>query len=153
MNYEIIPYCGVEPFRFGDPEAFVEDHWGAPKSRSVRPFPPGTVELEYPGLALAFDESGRLTQIGFDKHFNGKLILNGIDLFEDDAALSKLLKLDSDSHLWVGFVMLMGLGVRLGGFHEVADEGRTVSMFERGRYDTKRSRLTAFVPDSSPPPR
>ena len=148
MNLEIIPHCGVEPFRFGVAEALVEDHLGAPKFRSKRSFPPGTIELEYPGLAFAFDANGRLTQIGFDKHFNGKLILNGIDLFEDDAALSKLLKLDSDSHLWVEFVMLLGLSVRLGGFHEVADEGRTVSIFERGRYDIKRPRFTAFVPDS-----
>jgi hypothetical protein len=147
MNLEIIPYCGVEPFRFGVAEALVEDHLGAPQFRSKRPFPPGTVELEYPGLSFGFDANGRLMHIGFDKHFNGKLSLNGIDLFKDDAALSKLLKLDSDSHLWVGFVMLMELGVSLGGFHEVADEGRTVSIFERGRYDTKRPRFTAYVPE------
>lgn len=146
MNLEIIPYCGAEPFLFGIPEALVEEQLGAPKFRSKRPFPPGTIELEYPGLAFAFDANGRLTQVGFDQHFNGKLILKGIDLFKDDAALSKLLKLDSDSHFWVGFVMLMGLGVRLGGFHAVADEGRTVSIFERGRYDTKRPRFTEMNP-------
>jgi len=149
MNLEVIPYGGVEPFRFGVTEELVGGCLGLPKFRSKRSFPPGTVELEYLGLAFAFDATGRLTQIGFDKHFKGQLILNGINLFEDDAALSKLLEIDSDSHLWVGFVMLMGLGSRLGGFHDVADEGRTVSIFERGRYDTKRPRFTAFVADSA----
>jgi hypothetical protein len=150
MNLEIVPHSGAEPFQFGVPEALVEAHLGPPKFRSKRPFPPGTVELEYPGLAFAFDSNGRLAQIGFDKHFEGKLSLNGVDLFEDADALRKLLELDGDSHLWVGFVMLMGLGVRLGGFHEAADEGRTVSVFERGRYDAKRPRFTAFAPDLPP---
>jgi hypothetical protein len=150
MNLEIVPHCGAEPFRFGVPEAVVETHLGPPKFRSKRPFPPGTIELEYPGLAFAFDSTGRLAQIGFDKHFHGQLILNGVDLFQDPDALRKLVKMDGDAHLWVGFVMLMGLGVRLGGFHEVADEGRTVSVFERARYDAKRPRFTPFNPDSSP---
>lgn len=90
-------------------------------------------------------------QMGFNTDFDGKVILKGIDLFGDPDALDKLLACDSDSHLWVGFVLLMGLGVRLGGFHEVEEGGRTVSIFERGRYDAKIPRFTLFRADSPPP--
>ncbi len=143
MNLEITPYVGASPLNFGITEADAIEILGVPSSRAKNSFPPGFV-LDYCGAALAFDTKGRLTQMGFDKHFCGALTYSNINLFQDDDALRKLLQLDHEVYLWVGFVMLMGLGIRLGGFHEPADEGRTVSIFERGRYDTKIARFQAF---------
>jgi hypothetical protein len=75
---------------------------------------------------------------------SGALIFEDIDVLRDSDALKFLTKRDGDPYLWVGFVMLLKLGLRLGGYHEKADEGRTISLFERGRYDGKNTRFTPF---------
>lgn len=148
MILEIEPYIGASPFIFGVPESVVTSLLGPPNYRTKPPHVPGSEEIDYPGLTFAFNRNGQLMQFGVHNDFQGKVTLKGIDLFKDPDALSKLLALDRDSHLWVGFVMLMGLGVSLGGFHEVEEAGRTVSIFERGRYDAKIPRFTPFGSDS-----
>lgn len=142
MNLEISPYAGVGPLEFGITELDLIQHLGNPAFRSKRPVPAGTVELEYPGVAAAFDITGRLFQVGFDENFEGVLSLDGTDLLNDEQAFDRLLELDGNPYLWVGFVMLMKLGIRLGGYHDLADEGKTVSVFATGRYDDKLSRFT-----------
>jgi hypothetical protein len=41
----------------------------------------------------------------------------------------------------------MKLGMRLEGFHAPSDGGLIVSLFERGRYDSKLSKFTPFRPE------
>lgn len=149
MILEIEPYVGAAPFIFGLPESFVESRLGPPLYRTKPPHVPGTEEIDYRGLSFAFNRNGKLMQMVFNDRFDGKVMFNGIDLLDDPDALGKLLALDGDAHLWVGFVMLMGLGMSLGGYHEFEEGGRTVSIFERGRYDAKIPRFTPFGHDSN----
>jgi len=173
LQLTIIPYGGAPPLAFGISSGATCALAGEPlqvNRRVLPPLPPGTratasdfrrdpfsiitganpayAEHHYPGISLAFDKTDRLCQIGFGKNFEGSLILEGIDVLKSPHALETLVKLDGKPYHSVGFVMLMNLGVRLGGYHETADEGRTVSLFERGRYDNSFARFQAFDPDS-----
>jgi hypothetical protein len=135
------PYVGAGPILFGmSPEA-AEHVLGQPLSKSSDSFGPPGEQIRFKDALLAFDTDGRLFQVGFDSEFSGTLLYEGIDILRDPRAMDFLIERDGNPYIWVGFIMLLKLGLRLGGYHEMADEGRTISMFARGRYDTKVARF------------
>lgn len=143
LNFE--PYLGAAPLRFGISISDACAILGEPNFVQVNTAGPEGRELAFDDMRLAFDAHDRLYQIGLDRSFNGTLLYNGIDILRDSDALKLLSEIDEKPHAWVGFIMLMKLGLKLGGYHEEADEGRTVSLFNRGRYDSKVSRFKPFV--------
>lgn len=145
MKLIIEPYRGAAPLSFGLSRAEAVSILGEPLSRSVSTFGVLGEELDFRGISLAFNKQDRVAQLGFDKHFSGSLLFEGMDVLRDPIALASLIERDGSPYEWVGFVMLLNLGIRLGGYHETADEGRTVSLFERGRYDSKVPRFHPFA--------
>ncbi|MCF7789057.1 MAG: hypothetical protein K9N47_23235 [Prosthecobacter sp.] len=143
LNFE--PYIGAPPLRFGITTKEASAILGEPGSVQINTAGPAGREFTFDEMRLAFDTNDHLYQIGFDKNFTGTLLYNGTDILRHSEALKLLSEIDGKPCVWVGFIMLMNLGLRLGGYHEEADEGRTVSIFNRGRYDSKISRLTPFV--------
>lgn len=144
MNLTFEPYIGAPPLSFGITIAEAIEILGEPESREVNTFGPKGQELTFDEMLLAFDVDERLYQIGFDESYTGNLFFEDIDLLRDPEALLKLAEVDGEPFISVGFVMLMSLGLRLGGYHENADEGRTVSIFNRGRYDSAVARFKPF---------
>jgi hypothetical protein len=144
MNLNFEPYIGVPPLTFGMTITDAINLLGSPKSKEVNTFGPKGQELAFEEVRLAFDAEERLYQIGFDKSYEGNLLFNNIDILRHPEALKTLLEADGEPFIWVGFVMLMKLGIRLGGYHENADGGRTISIFNRGRYDSKIPRFRPF---------
>jgi len=144
MTLKFEPYIGASPLNFGMSIIEAITILGEPRSRQTNTFGPEGQELTFNEMRLAFDADERLYQIGFDKSFLGSLLFDDIDILRHPDALKVLLQRDGDPYVWVGFVMLMKLGLRLGGYHVSADEGRTVSIFNRGRYDSKIPRFKPF---------
>ena len=142
MEFRIIPYVGAGELRFGmnvpEAEAFI----GKPKS-VFHTMKFAGESREYESTTLGFDINGRLVHIGFSEREKTRLFFEGVDIFGSSSALDDLIRLDKDPFIFVGFVFLMRFGLQLGGFHSEADEGKTVSMFEKGRYDLK---LPKFKP-------
>jgi hypothetical protein len=139
MTFEIKPYIGAGVLAFGISQSQAEAHLGKATWKIENEFPSGEL-LDYPGISLAFDLDGRLTQIGFDKHFSGVLQFEDVDVLRAPNAFEVLTARDGNPYVWVGFVMLLNLGMRLGGYDD-PDEGRTVSLFGKGRYDSKIGRF------------
>lgn len=144
MTLKFEPYIGASPLNFGMSIVEATAILGEPRSRQTNTFGPVGQELTFNEIRLAFDADERLYQIGFDKSFSGSLLFEDIDILHHPDALKVLLQRDREPYVWVGFVMLMNLGLRLGGYHASADEGRTVSIFNRGRYDSKIPRFKPF---------
>ncbi len=150
MTLSFMPYVGAAPLIFGITRDQAIEILGEPQLRMPNS-PLAGESLEYTGVSLAFDENGKLMQIGFDGHFPGTLLFEGVDVFKDQDAMKILVTRDGNPFLWVGFLMLLNLGVRLGGYHDEADEGKTVSLFMKGRYDSKIPRFAPYEPRKDSP--
>ncbi|WP_395752392.1 hypothetical protein [Prosthecobacter sp.] len=144
MHLIFEPYHGALPLKFGLTTPEASQILGIPRHRQATSYGPEGQEWVYDQFNLAFDTEDKLYQIGFDKSFSGELLFRGIEIMKGADALRRLADIDGEPFIWVGFIMLMNLGLRLGGYHESADEGRTVSLFKRGRYDAKIPRFKPF---------
>lgn len=144
MNLTFEPYVGVPPLTFGITLIEVINLLGEPSSKEINTFGPKGQELVFSDMRLAFDADEHLYQIGLDEGYSGSLLFEDIDILKHPEALKILSEIDGEPYLWVGFIMLMKLGLRLGGYHDSADGGRTISIFNRGRYDSKLPRFKPF---------
>jgi hypothetical protein len=142
MTFELQPYEGAGALRFGMSVFEAESFLGSPKSIFHTMTFAGE-SREYETATLGFNSLGQLVHIGFCERDPVQLVCKDVDVFGASAALQELARLDGKPFTFVGFVYLLELGLQLGGFHQSADEGKTVSMFERGRYDIK---LLKFKP-------
>jgi hypothetical protein len=146
MNFQIIPYQGIPPLMFGMQEAEVLEIFGQAEYRSRLIRDPFFRVLGYEGMTFGFDDQSGLSEVNLGEGFMGAVVFSGINVFSDRNALLKLIRLDGEPWEWVGFIMLMNLGISLGGYHTQADEGKTISIFKRGRYESRRHRFERFVP-------
>ena len=144
MTLSFEPYIGVPPLIFGMSMKEAVAILGEPQARQISTYGLAGQQLVYDEINLAFDTDERLFQIGFDRHYSGSLLFNDVDLLRHPDALKRLSEIDDKPYIWVGFILFMSLGIRLGGYHEQADEGRTISIFHRGRYDSKMPRFKSF---------
>lgn len=143
MNFELIPHKSIGPLHFGMTAAEVDSVLGKPVRISrVRHIQGESRTYEHVQVGLNAD--GKLNHIGIDYHFPGKVICAEIDLFQDADALSQLCRLDGDPFVWVGFVMLLNLGVSLAGFHTADDTGKAANFFPAGRYDEFKTDFQPF---------
>lgn len=157
-DFEIAPYEGAGQLKFGASREDVEGILAPPESfyRTDYPARMGLIPIfearyDSSNINLAYDLESKLNYICFTQHptpFQGAVTFRGINIFVDDNAFLRLLEHDPDPLEWVGFIFLMKLGMRLEGFHAPSDSGLIVSLFERGRYDSKLSKFTPYRPKS-----
>ncbi len=147
MEFQIIPYIGASRLLFGMTVAEAEACIGEAKSVFHTMRFAGE-SREYESTTLGFDMNGRLVHIGFSERDKVRLTFQDVDIFGSPSALDDLIRLDGEPFTFVGFIYLLRLGLQLGGFHKQADEGKTVSMFEKGRYDLKLTKFKPFNSDS-----
>jgi hypothetical protein len=158
-HFEIVPYEGAGQLKFGASRQDVENVLGPPGSFHRTDYPEKmglspVYEAQYDSsnINLAYDLDCKLNYICFSQHrtpFQGTVSFQGINIFVDDNAFLQLLEHDSEPFEWVGFIFLMKLGMRLEGFHTTSDSGLIVSLFERGRYDSKLTKFSPYVPPTS----
>jgi hypothetical protein len=152
--FEITPYEGAGSLKFGASRQEVENILGPPESFYRTDYPArmglsSVIEARYElsNINLAYNLDYKLSYIGFSQHrthLQGAVSFRGINIFDDVDAFHKLLEQDSEPFEWVGFIFLMKLGMRLAGFHSQSEGGLVVSLFERGRYDSKLPMFTSY---------
>lgn len=69
----------------------------------------------------------------------------GIDVFSDPQAFVKLCKLDGDPREYMGFIVLLNLGITMTGFHDNDESQKAITAFERGRWDHLESKLQRYL--------
>lgn len=134
MNiFTVDPYKGVGPFHFG----MTEDHLTALGLRPLRRTmnPRKEPDLDFGAYSMRFGaKDGQLCEIGFSKQSVVKL--DEISVFSDPDALERILMKDSNIFEFYGFLVFLGLGVTLTGFHDGSDSDKAMTVFGRGRWDS-----------------
>lgn len=125
-------------------EAELESIVGPPSSRSPD-FSGGTSLHYYPrDICIGLDrDTGLASHFAFGRHSD--VTFRGISLYGDADSWRAVVALSSDCHEWVGFIMLLDLGLSLSGFHDHDIDQMGVALFPKGRYDHKRPRFKPFV--------
>lgn len=109
------------------------------------------------GLTMSYYRPGCDVNVGFEKesglatHFGfGRLSavrFHGLDVFGDPTAWQSIVRMSSDCHEWVGFLICCDLGIQLSGFHDDDASQLAISVFPRGDYECHRPKFKPFSLD------
>lgn len=61
--------------------------------------------------------------------------LHGVDVFRDPGAFNSLCTLNGGAKEFMGFIILLKLGITLTGFHDNNTDQQAITAFEKGRWD------------------
>lgn len=141
MIFELKPYSGIGPLRFGMLEDDVLSLLGMPISRTKNRR--NEIEARYSDIFIRFSSDGHdLVEVGFLASSN--LIFNNIDIFNEDNSLESLIALDGDVREYLGFIVFFNLGLTLTGFHDEDYFQRAATCFSYGRWDQLKSAMLPF---------
>lgn len=142
MNtFDIVPYVGAKPLLFGMTQEQVIQLCGHPTH--LTPDNLSELNAQYTTFGIRYSKADqRLVEIGFVPE--AKVFLNGSNIFGDRQSFSKLLSLDSCPYEYVGFIVLLDLGITLTGFHDDDPSQLAVTAFVRGRWDHLKAKFKKF---------
>jgi hypothetical protein len=145
INFELQPFIGAFPLEFGMAVDDVKTALGIDCIESADFLGGMCLNYNRPGFAITigFDKDSKLaTHFGLGRpsivHFRG------LDVFGDTTAWQSIVRMSSDCHEYVGFIICCDLGLQLSGFHDGDDSQLGISMFLQGRYDHHRPRFNPF---------
>lgn len=139
-----IPYQSLGQVPFGATAEIVRRVWGAPDSISKTGA--GKVAEFYGAVNIGYssDPDPQVNHFGANKDAVNIRIAN-IHIFGNDRTqvLTELLMLD-DAYTYMGFLVFLNLGVALTGFHDQDESQRAFSMFAKGAWDHRKSKMKYF---------
>jgi len=139
MNYDVIPYVGVGPLRFGMTPEDVTRSSGPPlhndRTRN------NELKQRHPDFTLVFSDAVGLVEASFAPEAH--LMVGGVDLFRHRAPLRHLAALDPSPLESVGILYFPKLGITLSGFHK--EDSRTVTVMCGGRLDDLLPRFKPYT--------
>jgi len=101
----------------------------------------GETEATYDAFIIQYSRQ-KLVEIGFSK--NARVIIYGMDLFNDANAFQALLRRDSCPYESYGFIILLNLGITLTGFHDSDPNQLAITAFVRGRWNDSKNEFRRF---------
>lgn len=141
MTFEINPYVGPLPLRLGMTQDQVAEVLGQPQVVSKNRLGEPTHNFDF--CAVGYDKD-TLSANYFGFTPGGSVAYKGVSLFNNPNALRFMLEEDGEPIEFVGFILLLKLGVSLSGFHDNDQSQLAVNMFERGRFEKYRSQFKPF---------
>ncbi len=145
-SFEIVPYTGALPLRFGMSSEDVHSALGKPHLISTLWNKSGfSHSWDSPELNVGFTNDNKLNQVGFAPR-SIALSINGIRIwspqdFDDPNPI--LLHFDPNPRAFVGFLVYLEIGVTTTGFHDNDPTQYALCVFPRGAYDDMSSKTTA----------
>jgi hypothetical protein len=151
-EFDVYPYVGALPVRFGTARADVPALIGLPAK-------PGRKNEDwFDSIRVGYSETGGVADFGFGPRdgslsFLGRLLWNA-DRIEDPMPL--LLSHDSAPLEFYGYLIFEKIGVTCTGFHDDDHSQRAITVFRRGHWDhilpkAKRPDLSRYRPHKEAP--
>ncbi|MDR3324111.1 MAG: outer membrane protein assembly factor BamE [Zoogloeaceae bacterium] len=140
MEFEIVPFVGVENLRFGMTPQQVADILGAPSS----------IGEGYYGERQEYRTDGNDLLVTYDEkdntavHFGFWPKMRGLSFKEKKLfqmpeleALAVLIKEDDSPYEVLGIINFLGLGITMSGFHEEDPSQKAVAVYKSGDLDSQ----------------
>lgn len=139
--FEITPYKSVGPIRFGMSAEELVEAVGDPVKITKNRL--GELDYKYAGFRVAFSsKDGTVVEVGFVPET--EVVVDGVNVFSSPDSFAKLIKKDGEPYEYVGFVILLKLGLTMTGFHDNDESQKAVTVFVKGRWDGVKSQLMRF---------
>jgi hypothetical protein len=146
-HFSIQSHEGALPLRFGMTEAGIISVLGAPQKKNKNW--KGTLCLYYPFLTIGLGGAGNTADhFGFTK--GAAVSYQDISFFSDLSAWKRLQDQDKEIVECVGFLVFLGLGIALSGFHDDYQDELAVVAFARGGYDKLRGHFKPWKTEVEP---
>ena len=146
MVFNIESFIGALPLKFGMTPGEVKALVGTDGEESKN---------FLGGLTVNYFGHGRDVCVGFDKHSGlathfglgrqSTVRFRGLDVFGDPDAWRSIVRMSSDCHEWVGFIICCDLGLQLSGFHDADASQLAISTFPEGGYEKHRAKFKRFT--------
>ena len=129
-EFDIYPYVGPLPLRFGTQRRDVPACLGIPAR-------PSRKDDRFGSVRVAYYDTEEVTEVGFGPRevtlsFLGTRLWDGERI---DDPMPLLLKHDSNPLEFYGFVVFLKIGVTCTGFHDDDPSQRAITVFRRGLWD------------------
>lgn len=134
MEWEIIPFVGMGPIRFGMSPADVANLVGVPETTDNRPN--GIREFRAVDVPIVAYENGAVTEI--EAFYDVKNVtFRGRNIFEENglAILQFLERENGGASLDVGIVMFERIGITAGRLDEAVSGDHSITAFAKGLWD------------------
>lgn len=138
--FEIVSYQSAGPLRFGMNPEEVATVVGHPQSISNDP--DGELGYEFGKFIARIAPTQGLVEVGFAPVV--PVFLGGLDIFSTPGAFKELVQKDGLPFEFVGFIILLNLGITLTGFHDEEPSDRAVTAFAKGRWDHLRPNFKEY---------
>jgi len=139
VSFEVRPFEGAGPLRFGMTSGEVHAHLGAP--RIVRRNRRGELDEDYSVASAGYAGSDeRLVEVAFTSAVS--VTFGGANLFRDDDAVSVLVGLDGGPLAGLDIIVFPSLGIALADYFSEQESDRVITVFAKGRW----TKLKGFVP-------
>ena len=139
--FVIKPYESIGPIRFGMSKDELVSVVGDPVRTSKNQH--GEANLQFAGFSVRLSkDDGGVVEVGVVPET--PTVLGDVDVFLSPDSFAKLVKLDGEPWEYVGFVILLNLGMTMTGFHDADESQKAITVFERGRLDHLRSQFNRF---------
>jgi hypothetical protein len=137
-KFDIRPYEGVGPLRFGMTPDEVEQLLGKPNRVKKSFFGERTEHREANGLVATFDKGAdKLIEVGFSPNIAGLHYANWyLFIGNPRDTLHELAKYDTTIYEMLGFIIMLKLGITLTGFQTGEQSDMAVTVFAMGRWDS-----------------
>ena len=146
-HFDIKPYLGVGPLRFGMTRKQVEDVLGLPDKTRSTTFFNETIEFRCENaLQTVYSAEGALVEISFGRAVEG-VTFNDLDVFKAPGreVIERLVKADGNPLEIVGIIVFLNLGISMTGFLQDDEPGqKAIGVFAKGRVDTKLEKMRPF---------
>lgn len=141
-KFEVAPFIGPLPLRFGMSPGDVASILGPPKASSIDFL--GDREEERDGLNLGYARgTDQLQEVVFSP--GTTLVFQGMELLTSPDPIAWLRRFDPKPQLWVGLVVFPALGIRVSGYHDDDDSQKAIGVARRGSWDAYQDDFEPFT--------
>lgn len=143
--FELLPYAGAGKIRFGMTPKEVETIYGVADSTSSNHLKQRVEFRSSMNVAYSSGATEGVSHIGFGRQMQD-VRFKDVNLFfnNDDLALKRMILEDGSPQIYLGFIVLLKLGITLTGFHDNDVAQKAVALFPPGAWDKRIAKLKPF---------
>ena len=126
------------PLEFGMTQSEVSHVLGLSPEYSEPPNEYGGARDSYGDIAVNFDEQGKAAEFCFIPSTKISLVYSGSTIIGQGAVsdpVSIFKKMDHKPQETLGFLVFVGIGVNITGYHDNGKSQRAINLFKRGFWD------------------
>jgi hypothetical protein len=141
MMFVIESYVSAGPLEFGMGYEEVKSTLGEPVSQEKSRL--GDMILRYDGFGATVADGGVV-----EAYFlpGTEVSVSSVEVYDDAQAFRKLCVLDGAPKEFLGFIILLKLGITLTGFHDGDESQKAITAFTRGRWDRLSGEMKNYAP-------